>query len=482
MSIVKKAFKGASWLALSRLISQSLTWIATIIIARILVPEDYGLMEMATILTGYVILFSELGLGAAIIQREDLKDQDLSSLFWFVLFWGIILGLSCLLLAYPTVSIFNEERVFNITQSMSVLFILGALIIIPRNILRRELKFKTIGIIDAIAAITSSILMIIVAELDFGVWTFITGWISRELIRVICFYTLSPWKPKLHYNYKEIKPFLKFGMNLAAGNSLYYVYSKSDSFFAGRNLGSDNLGNYSLALQLSSLPTEKLVHLLNSVSYPVFAKLQNIKEDFNEFYLKLTNLISFIVFPIFAGGIIVADLLIPLVLGEKWMLIIFPFKLLCIAQIIVSMTTINAFAHNAQGRPNWNLYFNIVNTIIFPPAFFWASKMGLNYLVIPWITINPLVRLGFTYITLKKLDIRVKEYLISIKHPSFSTIIMAAGILLLMFIDNYLNLNNIVLLIILILAGALIYIGYFYIFNPKLFKTLINLFRHKEEL
>ena len=121
MSVIKKAFKGAIWLSLFRTISQAFSWAATIIVARILVPEDYGLMEMATILTGYVALFSELGLGTAIIQREEIKDEELSSSFWLMVFWGFILAFICIILAYPTVAIFNEKRILRVTQSVSLL-------------------------------------------------------------------------------------------------------------------------------------------------------------------------------------------------------------------------------------------------------------------------------------------------------------------------------------------------------------------------
>lgn len=274
MSIIHKAFKGAAWLALFRAISQTFSWGVTIIIARMLVPEDYGLMEMATIITGYVILFSELGLGAAIIQRDTINDDELSSLFWFVVCWGCLLGISCIILAYPTVAIFNETRILRVTQSVSLLFIIGSLLIVPRNILHRELRFKAIGFIEACSVIVSCITMIVIAKLGGGVWTLIGGHIIREFVKVASVPFVLSWRPGLHFRFCEIKPFMKFGLNIAVGNSLYYIYMKSDRFFGGRALGANTLGYYSLALQLSSIPTDKLVSMINSVSFPVFSRYQ----------------------------------------------------------------------------------------------------------------------------------------------------------------------------------------------------------------
>jgi PST family polysaccharide transporter len=136
MSIVDKAFKGAIWLTLFRGSGQIFSWLTTIIVARILSPSDYGLMDMATILTGYVVLFSSLGLGMAIIQRENITENALSSLFWLLVSWGFFLAIVCLFLAYPTVAIFNEPRLLRVTQSVSILFLVGGLLIVPNNILQ----------------------------------------------------------------------------------------------------------------------------------------------------------------------------------------------------------------------------------------------------------------------------------------------------------------------------------------------------------
>jgi O-antigen/teichoic acid export membrane protein len=484
MSIIYKAFKGASWLALFRSISQTFSWIVTIIIARILVPEDFGLIEMATILTGYVVLFSELGLGAAIIQREKVKDEDLSSLFWFVVCWGLLLAIICILLAYPTVAIFNEGRILRVTQSVSLLFIIGSLLIVPRNKLHREMRFKVIGFIEASSIIISSILMIVIAKLGGGVWTLVGGHIIRESTKVILVFSILSWRPSFHFRFFEIKPYIKFGLNLAIGNSLYYIYTKSDRFFGGLILGASTLGYYSLALQLSSIPTDKLVSLINSVSFPVFSRYQKSYDEFHNFYLKLVNLVAFFTFPIFIGAIFISDQLIPVALGQKWMPIILPFKLLCIAQLIISITSANGIANSAQGRPHWNLYVNIINVLVLPVSFYIAVKYGLNYLVIPWLTLNPLIRLGYTYLTLRKLAISIPDYFKTLFHPVLATMTMLFVLTPVKYfyfhiLDSlFIDLKPYLFFIVII--GAISYASYIMIFRPNLLTSLMNLRKNQE--
>jgi O-antigen/teichoic acid export membrane protein len=481
MSIIHKAFRGAGWLAMFRAVSQTISWVATIVIARTLVPEDFGLMEMATILTGYVLLFSELGLGAAVVQRENIRDEELSSLFWFVVFWGFFLAIVSIILAYPTVAIFNEKRILRVTQSVSLLFMIGSFLIVPVNILQREMRFKAFGFMEACSIIISCIMMIIIAKLGGGVWTLIGGYIIREFVKFVMVFFILPWRPSLHFRYSEIKPFIKYGLNIATANSLYYVYMKSDRFFAGRALGPNTLGFYSLALQLSDIPTEKLVSLINSVSFPVFSRFQSKPEEFNNFFLKLTSLIASLTFPIYLGGIFIADQLIPLILGSKWIPIILPFKLLCVSQLLISVTTANGMVNNAQGRPRWNLYLNTINCLVLPVSFYIAASHGINYLVIPWLTVNLIIRLGYTWVTLRKLGIYVTDYLKVFLQPCLATVVMLLALVLSKAIYTQqmgsLIIDQKVYLSVILMIGAVTYAAYFMVFRRGMLYALVNLWK-----
>ncbi len=475
MSIIHKAFKGALWLGIFKAISQTFSWAATIIVARILVPGDYGLMEMATIMTGYVALFGELGLGAAIIQKEKINDEELSSLFWFIVFWSSILAIICILLAYPTVAIFNESRLLRVTQSVSILFIIGSFIIVPLNILNRELRFKTIGIIDAISVIISCLAMIMIARLGGGVWTLIGGNIIRDFSRSVLIFSLSSWRHKLHFNFKEIKSYLRFGLNVTGTTSLHYIISKSDRFYGGLTLGASTLGYYSFAVQLSAIPNDKFIFLIKSVSFPVFSRYQNNYFAFNKFYLKLVKIIAFITFPLYIGGIFIADQLVPLVVGEKWMAMIFPFKLLCLSNVIMSIATPNGIANSAQGRPHWGFYMALVSVFIMPLSFFIASKYGLKALAIPWITIYPLFTFIFTWITINKLGISIFQYLRSLIHPLLATVSMVITLSLVKYLYFSLFVDPKPYLFIAIIIGVLSYSIYILTFQRPLLTSFLNL-------
>lgn len=477
MSLERKAIKGAKWLALFRTGGQAISWLTTIFVARMLSPNDYGLMEMATIFTGYIFLFSELGLGAAIVQKSEIKQEELSSLFWLLLLWAFFLGVACCFLAYPTALFFNNNKLIRVTQVSSLLFIIGALIIVPRNVLQRDVEFKKIGFIEASSTVSSCAFMLFSAKMGWGVWTLIGGFIVGSSARAILYSYVSGWRPLLYFSFKETKQYLKFGLNVSLSNSLAYIYNKSDRFFGGKFLGSITLGYYAMAQQLANMPSEKIIFIINSVSFPVLSRYQDDEDKFNIFYLRVTALTAMVVLPLYSGAIMVADLLIPLVLGEKWQLTVIPFKMLCFSQLILSLTSINSFMFNAKGRPVINLYVNVTYILLLPGAFYISVQHGLEMLAVPLVTIVPLVKILQHTFALKFLSISWKRYLKSVCHAFVGTGIMILSVFVALevkFSFASQNLGSWASLGAAIFVGGVSYSLYNYLFNKAGTEMLIS--------
>jgi O-antigen/teichoic acid export membrane protein len=433
MSIEIKAAKGVTWLALFQFSGQGISWVATVIVARILAPDDYGLMEMATLITGYAFIFNELGLGHAIIQSPTLTEKQTSSIFWFSTLLSLLFALFAIAVAYPTALIFSEPKVIPLTQTTSILFILSGLQIVPGSLLHKDMKFRTIGFINMISVLVSCISMVIFAKLGVGVWTLIGGHVIRSFMRLVLVYFITGWKPILFFNFQEARKFILFGVQVAIGRSLFYIFEKSDRFFAGRAWEAKSLGLYSFALELASIPTEKIVPIINQVSYSAFAALQNDRKRFNAFYLNITKTTASVVLPIFCGGFLLGDDLVRALLTEQWYSMIPLFRCLCLVQIFISMTSVNQTVHSAQGKPGRNIILNTIRVIFMPLSFFIAVQYGLNAILVPWFTTYMIINITWAIYTLKKINVSVVLYFDSIKNPSIATTIMALTI---SFIDH----------------------------------------------
>jgi O-antigen/teichoic acid export membrane protein len=471
VSLESKIFKGVSWMALFQLFSNLFSWAITILIARILVPGDYGLMAMSTIITGYALGLSELGLGNAIIQRLNVSKNELSTVFWFSFLFTVILAFSCFPISYLTAYIMHDLRVIPITQTVSVIFILNGLQIVPSSIIRKEMDFKSIGLIDMICIIVSSLSMFAIAKFGGGVWTLIFGYIIRSFIRTVLLFGRSKWKPTLHFNFAESRPFISFGVVVALGRSLFYIQEKSDTFFAGRAWKSNLLGYYSFALQLAQIPTDRIVSLINNVSFPAFSKLQNDQNAFNKLYLNIAKVTAVVVFPLFLGGFILGGDLIKVILNPKWYPMITLFRFLCLSQILTGMNAINNFVHTAQGRPNWSLYYNGVSVVLMPISFYFAVKHGLNAIAIPWITTYLILCICWIFISINKFGIKTSRYVKNLMHPFCATVIMSA-VLMICHGHKIVMEKPLLSSLGLSILGVLLYGGYFIIFDHKFILNL----------
>jgi O-antigen/teichoic acid export membrane protein len=423
-------------------------------------------------------MFSEMGLGAAIVQKDKVTQNELSSIFWFSIVVGVIFAAASLVLAYPTSWIFDEPRVIPVTQFISVLFIISALMIVPSSLLAREARFKEIGMIQLIAVVVTSLCMLLMAKAGYGVWTLIGGGFIQKCLTVILTFAVTKWHPEPHFDFSEAKPLLKFGINVAGSRSLYYVFQKSDKFIVGKMFNAQFLGYYSLAMQLSSIPTEKIVSTIQQVAYPVFARYQNNPSKFQNVYLELIKYVSFIVMPLFLGGMFLGEEIILVCLGEKWAPITLLFRFLCLAQLLESISTINGVVHNAAGRPRWFLYFTLGNILVMPISIFVASRYGFDMLAIPWVTFFPAISIFGTWLTIKKFEIPISAFIKRIISPLLASVFMIAAIWGTQVLIQSIWLTprgSVVTLLQELIVGALCYFSYLGLYERKSILALWDL-------
>lgn len=424
-SIERNIAKSVSWFGLFKLGSQAFSWVVTIAVAKILMPEDYGLMAMSSILTGYAEMFNELGLANAIIQKKDVTQRDISSVFWFSVGVSLVLAASCFPLAHLTAFIMHDPRVIPLTMTASVIFLTNGLQIIPMALIKRDLGFKKLGGIELFSTIFSCAVMYVLARTGVGVWTLILGRIARSVICLFLVYWRLRWFPALHFQFSEAKAYLRFGIIIALGRSLFYLWEKSDRFFAGRVWTSQLLGYYTFALQLAQLPTEKIVNLINQVSFPALARVQGSVQEFNRLYLNITKVTALLVLPMFLMGFFLGDSLIRNLLNEKWFSTIPLFRYLCLSQIFLAMNAINNQVHTAQGRPGLSLLFNFLNAIVMPVSFFVAVPYGLHAMIFPWLGTYTLVCIGWTLMTIRFLGIPLLAYCQALSAPVLASATMS---------------------------------------------------------
>ena len=444
-------------------------------------PGDYGLMALTTIFTGYAAWFSELGLGAAIIQRSSPSQGELSSIFWFNMGIAVLLAFACFPIASVSSWFFDDPRLISLTRTVSIIFLINGARIVPDNLLKRNMEFKKIGFIKLIAVLVSCSYMLVSAYLGAGVWSLMGGQILLALVSLLLFVFIVRWVPQVHFDFKEVKSYIQYGVKVAIGRTLFYITDHSDKFIVGKKMGSDTVGYYSFALQLAQLPTEKITVLINQISFPIFSKLQNSKVDFNRYYLKIIKIIATIVLPLFVGGFLVAEELIMVVLGPKWSPTILLFKYLCIAQIITSLSAINNYVHNALGSPELSLYFNGLCALFMSASFYFAAIYGLNAMIYPWCITYILLCVGWIFYTISKLKISLLQYMANFWLVFVSVVFMSVAVMFygFYFSEILIYYGQLSILVSKILVGVLVYLGTLYVWDRELLNDIRSLRNRK---
>lgn len=480
--IERRVASAASYLFMFKGISQLVSWVFTFLVARILVPSDYGLMTMATTITSYAAIFSNLGLGSAIVQRKSVNQQELSSVFWFSVVFGCFMGFVAYLLSYPTSLLFHEPRVLALTKTVAILFIIEGIQIVPLSLLMRNLQFKLSGFTESMGVILSTIAIYLFALAGFGVWSLLYGYILKSIFNLCLYFYFSKWKPSMYLDLANVKGYVSFGIKVMVGGTISHSIRFVERFFTGRSWSVDQFGQFGFAKELSNLPTQRIVALINDVSFSGFAKLQDDLTRFKSMYLKIIKVTSTLVFPVFLGGFIIGDELIRVLLNEKWYPMITIFRFLCLTQIVVSINAINNSVHTALGKPDYVIIYNVFIFLSFIITYYLFLTPQLESILIPYFITFVVFNIGWIIFSLRKLKIPYLTYTKQIVHPLVASIIMG----LVVFISDKasdsidLSISTLLLLITKVVLGLIAYIGYYLLFARSELVMVQKFFKRKQ--
>lgn len=459
----QKVLKGFLWLGTGTFLGQFISWCSTIVVIRLLSPSDYGLMSMSTVFLNLLIMFSELGISASIIQAEKINEREIRQIFGVVII-GSFCGWVIYFFSAPVVALFFDEvRLIPLIRISSINFFIVALFIIPQSILIREMNFKAKAKVDISAQVGASVVALIFAFKGMGVWALIYSLIFMYIIKAIGFNMIHFYLVKPIFNLKGSERLIKFGVTITGDRLFYYLFTASDKIIVGKFLGEKLLGIYSVALNLASIPAEKVMPIITQVSFTSYARIQDNIVRINRNLLRSTRLVAFIGFPLFWGMAGVAPEAIELILGAKWTTIIVPFQLICIILPLKALSPIFPPAVFAIGNARVNFINMVITSIFMAFAFLIGVQYGLIGICIAWIVAYPVVFLITTTRCLKALKLPLRHVLSETVFPLVAGMLMFVSIMMIKKID--LVLQPLSLLILLILFGILFYAGLVIVFK-----------------
>jgi O-antigen/teichoic acid export membrane protein len=378
MSIKQKAIHGIFWTGIAKASMQGVLFVLMVVLARLLTPDDFGIVGMAAIVTVAISMVNDRGLGTAIIQKSNLSEEHLASVFWGGVGFSFLLFLVTVLASFPLAVFFKNPIVQPVVGVQAIGFVIGSLGIVQKSILNKNLEFKKLAMMEVASAVASGVVSIALALMRFGVWSLVFGALVRDAVNVLLVWIYCRWRPRFFFSWRQFKELFAFSATVLGNDVASYAVSNMDVLIIGRMLGSEALGYYTLALNLVKMPVTRLSSVVSKVIFPAFSAIQDDIVKLHKGFLKATALLSIIIFPILLGMALFAREFITIFMGAKWMNMAMPLIILVPMGLTKSVGVIRWPVLMALGRPDVELKWNLAYVLPLAAAIYFGAMVSLE--------------------------------------------------------------------------------------------------------
>lgn len=381
-SLKNKALTGMAWSSADKFAVQGVSFAIGVILARLLMPADYGLIGILAIFMALSELFVGSGLSTALIQKSDRTDVDYSTIFHFNLIVSLVFYFVLFFSAPLIAQFFNEPQLTVLTRILSLSIIINSLSIVQQTRLTIQLDFKSQAKISLFSVVISGSIGILMAYHGFGVWALVVQMLSAALVRSACLYYFNKWLPLLTFSASSFRRLFGFSSKLLAAGFVATIVNNLYAILIGKVFSEKDLGFYTRAKQYPEVLSATLSSVLQGVSFPILASLQNDRERMVSVYGRIMRMVVFFIVPSLTLFALLAEPFIRLLLTEKWMPVVPLIQWLCFARMITSLSSLNMSILNAIGRSDLFFFVDISKLPLTVAALVITIPLGLTAVVI----------------------------------------------------------------------------------------------------
>lgn len=419
---------------LHTIIGQGMTLILRIgsiaVLARILIPEHFGLISMVTAITVIAERFKDLGLSIATIQKREITHAQVSNLFWINVIIGVLIMIILCAFSKILARFYADDRLIWITVAISTSFFCGGMTIQHQAILIRKMLFAKIVYLGVVADFLSIVIAIVLAVKGFGYWALVWKEVSRSIFIAIGTWIVCPWIPGLPVRNANVGKMIRFGRDVTGFNLVTYLTHNIDQILIGKFYGTGPLGIYRQASQLALLPVNILASSVRNVAQSALSVLQNDAIRYRQYYKKVVTLIGFVSMPLAVFLFIHSRHIILLLLGEKWIKADEIFKIYSLAAFIRPVVSTTGLIMITCGNTKRYFFLGLANSMVIIIAIVIGLKWGAVGVAIGHVLANYIFFLPVLIIAFRNTPISVKLF-ISSTLPSVISSLLMGGILLL---------------------------------------------------
>lgn len=375
-----KAASGLAWTSFEKVGQEVIQFVIGIIIARILAPEDFGVVGMTAIFLALANTIVDSGFGSALIQKKDRTEADYSTCFYFNILVGLaIYGI--LWIAAPWIADFYRTPILtDVVRVLGIAFIINSLSISQTARMTAEMQFRQMSVITIVAQLVTGLVGLVLAMTGWGVWALVFQQIASGAVRLIGMEIALKWVPSLQFSRQSFRHLFGFGSKILCSSIINTVYNNLYTLVIGRAFLPSDVGYYTRANQTAALPTNSLTQVVMKVAYPMMAQVQDDVERLRNAYTKFLRAQLFVIFPVLLGIAALAEPLFLVLLGEKWLPAVPLLQVLCLGMLFDPLTVINLNILYVKGRTDLVLRLELIKKPIAFLILFLSLNFGLMWL------------------------------------------------------------------------------------------------------
>ena len=454
--IKSQVMSALRWTAVAKFGGQLVNWGMTLFVMRLLVPADYGLVAMLTLIFMFLGMLGELGFGVSITQSPTLEAREIRQTAGAALL--VNLGICALLvISAPAIAAFyGEPRLVDMTRVAALGFIGSGIMPVYSGLLQREMRFRTSARIEIVSGMIGNLATLAFALAGQGAWALILGTLVANPLRIAMFFASATQIYWPSFRFGDTRRLWIFGGNVLISRVVWYWSSQADILIAGKMLGSEALGFYSVAVHLASLPMQRAAGIINGVAFAAFAKIQHDPRAVTQNTKLGVRLMAFVTFPILWGIGAVSPELVRLAIGSAWEPSILPLTLVALTIPFRMIGSIISTTVMSMGRVDIAMWTTIIGAFIAPPLFFVGARYGIVGLSMAWVVVTPILFMLNMFRALPILGLSIRGVFTEMWRPIVISATMFAVVEALR--ESLPGFGKLPMFVVLVVAGATVYV------------------------
>ncbi len=403
---------------------------STAVLARLLTPDDFGLIAMVLVLTAFVDRFKDMGLAMSTVQRAEINHRQVSTLFWVNVGFGVLITLATMSLAPVVAWFYGDPRLTNVTLVLACAFIFGSLTVQHQALLRRQMRFSALATIEVVSLFLGVTAAVVAAWAEIGYWALVVQQVVTVIATMFAVWLLCGWRPGRPVRHAGVGPMLAFGGHLAGANLLNYVVRNLDNLLIGWRCGAGPLGIYSKAYQLLLLPIQLINSPVSGVAVPILSRLQDKPDQFRATYRKAIQMLVSIGMPIVAFMFVAADGVVLVVLGEQWLETVPIFRMLAPAAFVGTFNVATGWVFISLGQTDRQFRWGLLSTAVMSCGFVVGLHWGPIGVAAACSIVMCGLRLPALIYCFRRAPVGISDLFGALWRPALTSVTAAAGLYL----------------------------------------------------